>query len=69
MDTKTGETLTPLESLDEGQAKFHAYDSLLSEAGVVGFEYGYSLAQPNGLTMWEAQFGDFANNAQAAIDL
>jgi 2-oxoglutarate dehydrogenase E1 component len=67
--TGTGETFTPLESLDEGQAKFYAYDSLLSEAGVVGFEYGYSLAQPNGLIMWEAQFGDFANNAQAAIDL
>jgi 2-oxoglutarate dehydrogenase E1 component len=69
VDTATGETFTPLESLDDGQAKFCAYDSLLSEAGVVGFEYGYSLAQPNSLIMWEAQFGDFANNAQAAIDL
>jgi 2-oxoglutarate dehydrogenase E1 component len=69
VDTKTGNTFTPLASLDDGQAKFYAYDSLLSEAGVVGFEYGYSLAQPNGLIMWEAQFGDFANNAQAEIDL
>ena len=69
VDTQTGETFTPLESLDDGQAKFYAYDSLLSEAGVVGFEYGYSLAQPDGLVMWEAQFGDFVNNAQAIIDL
>jgi len=69
VDTQTGETFTALESLDDGQARFYAYDSLLSEAGVVGFEYGYSLAQPNGLIMWEAQFGDFVNNAQAVIDL
>jgi 2-oxoglutarate dehydrogenase E1 component len=69
VDTQTGERFVPLESLDEGQAKFYAYDSLLSEAGVLGFEYGYSLAQPNGLIMWEAQFGDFVNNAQAVIDL
>ena len=69
VDTQTGETFTALESLDDGQATFYAYDSLLSEAGVVGFEYGYSLAQPNGLIMWEAQFGDFVNNAQAVIDL
>jgi len=69
VDTQTGETFTPLDSVDDGQAKFHAYDSLLSEVGVVGFEYGYSLAQSNGLIMWEAQFGDFVNNAQAVIDL
>jgi 2-oxoglutarate dehydrogenase E1 component len=69
VDTETGETFTAMELLGEGQAKFYGYDSLLSEAAVVGFEYGYSLAQPNALIMWEAQFGDFVNNAQAVIDL
>jgi 2-oxoglutarate dehydrogenase E1 component len=69
VDTQTGETFVPLESMADGQARFYAYDSLLSEVGVLGFEYGYSLAQPNGLIMWEAQFGDFVNNAQAVIDL
>lgn len=69
VDTKNGETFVPLNSLDQGQAPFYGYDSLLSEAGVVGFDYGYSLAQPNGLILWEAQFGDFVNNAQAIIDL
>jgi 2-oxoglutarate dehydrogenase E1 component len=69
VDTKTGDTFTPLNSLGKGQAPFYAYDSLLSEAGVVGFEYGYSLAQSEGLIIWEAQFGDFVNNAQGIIDL
>ncbi|UCE82008.1 MAG: 2-oxoglutarate dehydrogenase E1 component [Deltaproteobacteria bacterium] len=69
VDTNTGNAFVGLNSLDQGQATFYAYDSLLSEAGVVGFEYGYSLAQPHCLTMWEAQFGDFVNNAQAVIDL
>ncbi|MFA9435076.1 MAG: 2-oxoglutarate dehydrogenase E1 component [Deltaproteobacteria bacterium] len=69
VDTKTGDTFVPLNSLGQGQAPFSAYDSLLSEAGVVGFEYGYSLAQSEGLTIWEAQFGDFVNNAQGVIDL
>jgi 2-oxoglutarate dehydrogenase E1 component len=69
VDTKTGDTFVPLNSLGKGQAPFYAYDSLLSEAGVVGFEYGYSLAQSEGLTIWEAQFGDFVNNAQGVIDL
>ncbi len=69
VDTRTGQRFIPLNGLDENQAPFLVYDSLLSEAGVLGFEYGYSIAQPRGLVLWEAQFGDFANNAQAVIDL
>jgi len=69
VDTKTGDEYTPLNSLDSAQAPFSVYNSLLSEAGVLGFEYGYSMAQPRGLVIWEAQFGDFANNAQSVIDL
>jgi 2-oxoglutarate dehydrogenase E1 component len=68
-DTKTGDEYTPLNALDKTQAPFLVYNSLLSEAGVLGFEYGYSMAQPRGLVIWEAQFGDFANNAQSIIDL
>ena len=68
-DQKSGETLVPLNSLKKGQAEFSCFDSLLSEAGVLGFEYGYSLARPDGLTLWEAQFGDFINGAQNIIDL
>jgi len=68
-DIKTGTAYTPLNALTETQAPFSVYDSMLSEVGILGFEYGYSLAQPKRLVIWEAQFGDFANNAQAVIDL
>jgi 2-oxoglutarate dehydrogenase E1 component len=67
-DKATGTEWMPLAHLDEGQARFWIYDSLLSEFAAMGFEYGYSVARPDALVLWEAQFGDFFNGAQTIID-
>jgi multifunctional 2-oxoglutarate metabolism enzyme len=67
-DIKTGEEWAPLSLLASDRARFHIYDSPLSEAGVLGFDYGYSVTAPDDLVLWEAQFGDFANAAQVIID-
>lgn len=67
-DIASGETFMPMATLCADPADFCAYDSTLSEAAILGFEYGYSLERPGGLTLWEAQFGDFANGAQVIID-
>jgi 2-oxoglutarate dehydrogenase E1 component len=68
IDRKTGAEYTPLAHVAPGQAPFYVYDSLLSEYAAMGFEYGYSVARPEVLVLWEAQFGDFADGAQTIVD-
>ncbi|HSR84827.1 MAG TPA: multifunctional oxoglutarate decarboxylase/oxoglutarate dehydrogenase thiamine pyrophosphate-binding subunit/dihydrolipoyllysine-residue succinyltransferase subunit [Streptosporangiaceae bacterium] len=68
VDRRTGEEFVPLRAFNTQTARFHVYDSLLSEYAAVGFEYGYSVARPDALVCWEAQFGDFVNGAQTIVD-
>ncbi|WP_394813523.1 multifunctional oxoglutarate decarboxylase/oxoglutarate dehydrogenase thiamine pyrophosphate-binding subunit/dihydrolipoyllysine-residue succinyltransferase subunit [Streptomyces hazeniae] len=68
LDQNSGDDFTPLLYLSDEQARYNVYDSLLSEYAAMGFEYGYSLARPEALVMWEAQFGDFVNGAQTVVD-
>ena len=67
-DAETNEKYCNINHIEENQQQLKIYNSLLSEYGVLGFEYGYAMASPNALTVWEAQFGDFANGAQTMID-
>jgi 2-oxoglutarate dehydrogenase E1 component len=67
-DFETGATYTPLNNISKEQALYNVYNSLLSETAVMGFDWGYSIAYPQALTIWEGQFGDFANGAQVIID-
>jgi len=67
-DVNTNQSYSGLNHIDPSQAKLHLYNSLLSEFGVMGFEYGYAMATPHALVLWEAQFGDFVNGAQVMID-
>ncbi|MCW2800138.1 MAG: kgd [Aeromicrobium sp.] len=68
IDRVNADEWTPLSHVADDQATFYVYDSLLSEYAALGFEYGYSVARPEALTMWEAQFGDFINGAQSVVD-
>ncbi|MCP4400528.1 MAG: 2-oxoglutarate dehydrogenase E1 component [bacterium] len=68
-DRKTEERYVPLNHVSQEQALFQVHNSMLSETAILGFEYGFSIIEPRGLVLWEAQFGDFANNAQTIIDL